>query len=293
MLTSAVEVLWTARYDYQPSWKLERHKHEYFQIIYFLGGRGRFFLHNQEYPISAGDLFLIKPQQYHGLNVASVVKTLDIKFLVKDARLKRPLLKASHRFSESDPGVASLFERIRREGENKTLFYQELCGAYLVQMLILLLRHDGRQPTVHSLAIEVAKDHPEDGVSRRVLAYIREHHAEDLSLQQIARALGFTDRHIRQKFSESVGVSPMRYLLQYRVEKAKELISYSDYALKEIAELAGFKSIHHFTRVFGAVTGTSPAAWRRTYREGICKDVGINPRFSNVNWTIKDSSASK
>jgi AraC-like DNA-binding protein len=70
------------------------------------------------------------------------------------------------------------------------------------------------------------------------------------------------------------------------VARAKELIEYSDYALKEIAEAVGFKTVHHFTRTFTATEGLSPGAWRRKYLEGIRKDVCINPSFSNMNWTI-------
>src|SRR5437870_9412540 len=117
MLTSSVEVLWTARYDYQPSWKLEPHEHDYFQIIYFLSGNGSFLLDGREQPIAHGDLFLLKPQQLHGLTVASVIKTLDLKFVVKDAHLQRTLLRAVSYFPDCDPAITHLFERIRQEGE--------------------------------------------------------------------------------------------------------------------------------------------------------------------------------
>jgi transcriptional regulator GlxA family with amidase domain len=107
-----------------------------------------------------------------------------------------------------------------------------------------------------------------------------------LNLPRIADTLQRSDRHIRQHFEECLGMPPMRYLLQYRIKRAEELIRYSDYALKEVAELVGFKTIHHFTRVFREVAGESPAAWRRKYRAGICKDVCIQPHFSNVNRTF-------
>ena len=107
-----------------------------------------------------------------------------------------------------------------------------------------------------------------------------------MDLPRIADTVQRSDRHIRQHFEDCLGVPPMRYLLQYRIKRAKELIQYSDYALKEIAELVGFKTIHHFTRVFREVAGESPGAWRRKYRAGICKDVCIQPHFSNVNRTF-------
>lgn len=288
MLTSSVEVLWTARYDYQPAWKLERHKHVYFQIIYFLKGSGRFLLNDREQAISPGDLFLIRPHQYHGLTVSSVIKTLDIKFVVKDARLHKSLLGAATLFSAGDPNIPHLFERIRQEGERKAPLFRELCGTYLLQILILLLRQDCRQSERAENPAGVSEDDLTDGLSKRVVKYLHEHYTEEICLSRVARLLGVTDRRIRQKFQEHVGTPPLRYLLQYRVEKAKELISYSEYALKEIAERVGFKNIHHFTRVFSEIAGVSPGAWRQQYCEGIRKDVCIAPRFSNINRTIKD-----
>lgn len=289
MLTSSVEVLWTARYDYQPAWKLEPHEHDYFQIIYFLSGSGSFLLNSHEQAIAHGDLFLLKPHQRHGLTVASVIKTLDLKFDVKDAQLQRTLLKTVSYFPACDPAITHLFERIRQEGEGKGALFQELCGAYLLELLILLLRQERRPARVAHLA-KVPAGCPADAVSKRVVEFIQQHYAEDVHLPEIARVLGMSERRIRQKFQESVGIPPMRYLLQCRVEQAKELINYSDYALKEIAERVGFKNIHHFTRVFSEIAGISPGLWRQQNRQGIRKDVYINPHFSNTIWTITNAA---
>ncbi|MBI1765290.1 MAG: helix-turn-helix transcriptional regulator [Acidobacteria bacterium] len=289
MLTSSVEVLWTARYDYQPSWKLEPHAHDYFQIIYFVSGSGSILLDDHEQAITPGDLFLIKPQQRHGLTVGSVVNSLDLKFVVKDGHLQHTLRKAANHFAACDAAIPHLFERIRQEGEGKGPLFRELCGAYLLEMLILLLRQE-RRPKRNLHLAKVPLGGPADAVSKRIVEFIQQHYAEDVHLPEIARALGMSDRRIRQKFQESVGVPPMRYLLQCRVEHAQELISYSDYALKEIAELTGFKSIHHFTRVFSEIAGVAPGVWRQQNRQGIRKDVYINPHFSNTIWTITDAA---
>lgn len=288
MLTSGVEVLWTARYDYKPHWKLLRHEHDYFQMIYFLGGSGCLFLENREYPIQAGALFLIKPRRYHGLGPSSYVKTLDLKFLVRDSHLRQSLMEATDLIVEKDSSVAAMFEHIRSEGERMSHLYRESCNLFLLQILIHYLRQQRHQ--VDAEAAEPAEDEvPHDHVVRTALDFIKSHYSENLNLQRIAEAAQRSDRHVRQHFEDCLGVPPMRYLLQYRVKKAKELIQYSDYALKEIAELVGFKTIHHFTRVFHELAGESPAAWKRRYQAGICKDVCIYPHFSNVNWTFPDN----
>jgi AraC-like DNA-binding protein/mannose-6-phosphate isomerase-like protein (cupin superfamily) len=290
MLTTSVEVLWTARYDYKHNWKLAPHAHDYFQMIYFLSGSGCLFLGDRDYLVQPGDLFLIKPHKKHALAPYSSVKTLDLKFRVYEADLRQSLLKATDRIREQSATLATLFERIRCEGETTSYLYRESCNLSLLQILIHYLRQDRHAPDL-AIAEPVEERLPGDEVVRRALEFIRSHYAEDLDLPRIAGTVQRSDRHIRQHFEKYLGVPPMRYLVQYRIRRAKELIQYSDYALKEIAELVGFKSIHHFTRVFREVAGESPGAWRRKYRAGICKDVCIQPHFSNVNWTFPQSSA--
>ncbi len=284
MFKSAVEVLWTARYDYQPDWKLLKHEHEYFQMICFLSGSGQLTLGEREYGICPGGLFLIKPHCYHGLNPASAVKTLDVKFLVKDRGLRDLLLNAGDKVEENDCLVANLFERIRLEGEHAAFLYREMCAVYLTHILIQFLRQNESVPS--ETAEEPDDEFIPDPLTQNAIDFVKRHYAEDLNLQRLAQAVGKSDRYIRRRFEEFLGTSPTRYLLRYRIRKSKELIRQSDYPLKEVAELVGFKTIHHFARTFHDICGETPGAWRRKYRAGICKDVCIHPQFSNPIWTV-------
>lgn len=130
-----------------------------------------------------------------------------------------------------------------------------------------------------------------DWIVQQATSYIKEHYAEGCDLQEIADAVGKSDRHVRQHFKDVLNISPRRYLLEYRIQKAKELIEYSSYAFKEIADKVGFKSIHHFARTFHGISGQTPGEWRRKYQAGICKDVYINPHFVNTNWTAPTDAA--
>jgi AraC-like DNA-binding protein len=284
----SIEVLWTARYDYPVRTTLIRHSHSYFQMIYCLGGSGRFFLEDREYALDHGLLFLLKPEKEHGLRSSGLVRTLDIKFLVRDRRLRDALLAAPEVMPQSDTAVAGLLEQIRHEGERKGAFYRELCNTLLLQILIAYLRHGGQE----SAEAEVGESEAlsGDSVVRKTLDFIKTRYADGLTLRQIASAVGGSDRHIRRHFEETLGMPPMRYLLHFRVKRSKELIQSTDCALKEVAELAGFKSIHHFSRVFREIVGETPGAWRQKYRAGICKDVCIDPEFSNAIWTVRESS---
>ncbi len=285
MLTSAIDVLWTARYDYQPGWSLELHQHSYFQMIHFLGGRGTLRLGGANHPIRAGILFLIKPSEIHGLTAQSLVKSLDIKFRVGHGGLRRELLAAAGSVSIPESPAPALFERIRYEGEHKKPFYQEMCRTLMNELLLLYLRQQGGMPAAN-VGLPDEQREMQDPILRRALEFIHTNYGSHISIRDVARALGCSERAVRLHFQDSLGSRPLLFLQRYRVARAKELIEYSDYALKEIAEAVGFKTVHHFTRTFTATEGLSPGAWRRKYLEGIRKDVCINPSFSNMNWTI-------
>ena len=285
MFTSSVEVLWTARYDYQPHTKLAKHEHAYFQMIYFISGSGSVYLKQQEYPIKPGTLVLVKPHSIHALNPSSLVKTLDLKFLVNDRWLRSRLMRASELHEKNDSGISAQFERIRHEGERQGYLHRELCNLFLGEVLLHYLRDDQSQ---EKLCTNDRADHPlySDRIIQQATTFIREHHAQDCTLLQISRAVGKSDRHVRQHFKDVLGISPRLYLLQYRIQKAKDLIEYSSYSFKEIAGRIGFKTVHHFTRAFHEVCGETPGAWRRKNQDGICKDVYIDPQFVNTIWTI-------
>lgn len=289
VVVPSVQVLWTARYDYQPEWRLAEHKHEYFQMIYFVSGSGNARLREQNLKIAPGSLLLIKPGFLHGLNPDSLVKTLDVKFVVNDRRIRKLLLDADEVLAETDPEIADKFERIRHEGERKDPFYRELCSTYLMEILLLYLRATGCGKEEHATET-VNRELMGDWIVQQAAQFIHDHHAEECSLTNLSRVVGRSDRHLRQHFKDVLGVSPRRYLLQYRIQKAQHLIEFSDYAFKEIAEKVGFKTVHHFARAFHEICGETPGGWRRRYQAGICKDVNIDPDFVNTNWTVRAES---
>jgi AraC-like DNA-binding protein len=284
MLGSTIDVLWTARYDYPAGWSLEVHRHSYFQMIYFLGGKGAFQIGDADLPVKPGALALIKPGEAHSGRANSVIKTLDVKFDVQNGSLRAALLKAEGACLLGESRVPELLERIRSEGERRQPLFRDVCRALMTEILLLYLRNQSGCPE----KIPSSEEAPEtvhDLLLRRGMEYIRQNYAAGIGVADVARALGCCDRSLRAHFQTTLGVCPLEYLQRYRVARAKELIEYSDYSLKEIAVRVGFKNVHHFTRLFAEIEGQPPGTWRQIYKEGIRKDICINPRFSNLNWT--------
>jgi AraC family transcriptional regulator len=85
----------------------------------------------------------------------------------------------------------------------------------------------------------------------------------DFSLEQIARECRLSVSHFARAFTRSTGISPHRWLMQRRVEVAKDLMLTTDSSLAEISLRCGFFDQSHFTRVFNEATRETPARWRQ------------------------------
>jgi AraC-like DNA-binding protein len=87
-----------------------------------------------------------------------------------------------------------------------------------------------------------------------------------IPLDRLATECGLSVRHFARAFRQSTGVAPHRWLLKRRVELAHKLLGNPLLSLAEVAVRCGFSDQSHFTRVFTAMSGASPGAWRRMQR---------------------------
>lgn len=97
---------------------------------------------------------------------------------------------------------------------------------------------------------------------RRATEFINEHLEQDLSLVEIAAAAGLSQFHFARAFRRTTGLTPQQYLIQRRIELAKQLLEKGNLPLVEVSLLAGFKNQSHFTTLFRKFTRFTPKAWR-------------------------------
>jgi AraC family transcriptional regulator len=98
---------------------------------------------------------------------------------------------------------------------------------------------------------------------RRIKELMRSELSNKLSLRRLATECDLSVRHFTRAFAQSTGLTPHRYLLRLRLDKARELLLDPALRLHEIAMTCGFADQSHFTRVFSASEKVSPGIWRR------------------------------
>ena len=85
---------------------------------------------------------------------------------------------------------------------------------------------------------------------------------ENIPIADVALACGLSRQYFTKAFKAATGVTPRRWLQQYRVDMAMQLLGTTTLPIAEIAMECGFADQSHFTRVFTSFTGSSPRTWR-------------------------------
>ena len=83
-----------------------------------------------------------------------------------------------------------------------------------------------------------------------------------VDLSEIAAVADLSQFHFARAFRKSTGQTPQQYLMQQRIERAKQLLSKDDLPIVEISLRTGFKNQSHFTTLFRKFTKHTPKLWR-------------------------------
>jgi YesN/AraC family two-component response regulator len=99
-------------------------------------------------------------------------------------------------------------------------------------------------------------------VTEEISRYIRENYVRDISMQDAARHMNYSEAYFSKLFKHCFGKNFTAYLTEYRVEMAKKLLAQSNINIKEVGFAVGYQDSGYFTKVFKRITGKNPTEYR-------------------------------
>jgi len=182
-----------------------------------------------------------------------------LKRVVADLGVDPERLEIRNRFQARDRELETLSWAIKREMESgypSGRLY--LDGLALAVASRLLACHSSLAPPATASV---------EGLSgsrlKRVLSFIEEELAGDLSLERTASVAGVGVSHFKAQFRKAVGIPVHQYVIQRRVEKARNLLSQDGLSMAAVAQAAGFAHQSHMARHMRRILGASPLAMKR------------------------------
>lgn len=191
-----------------------------------------------------------------------IVVTLDPAKVAQFAQSELGLLLDPQQFRDlpqfSDPDLcaAGVMLRDALEGDDMSsaVMFEAMSRVLLVK---LLQRYGKRRPEEVDQAARFTTQQ-----YQRVLDYVQRRLDQSISVDELAREAGLSPSHFSRVFKETLGSTPMQYVMAFRIEQAVKMMTDLKRPLGDIALACGFSDQAHFTRSFKQVTGQTPRQYR-------------------------------
>ena len=248
------------------------HSHDHLEIAFILSGCGRYRIGGELYDVEEGDLLILNPHVFH----QGLVKDEEnpaTEFFVGAAELwlqgfeentlpipkEGPILHTQGELRQKLFRLCTSMEAEKSAGWEGRYFMMK---AYMMQLVLLVLKTQ-MEP------VEITEGRPFESVNKKyvveqILDYFEDHYAEKISLDRIADNMYLSPFYISRIFKSEVGDTPIRHLINIRLEKAMVLLkSGFSGSIQEVAARVGYEDAYHFSKLFKKRYGYPPSQVKR------------------------------
>ncbi len=242
-----MQLPYCALYRFPPGHRVKMHKHNDWEIVYFVEGSGTSEVDGVCYNISKHSITVVPAGVVHNQVGETELASICIRHPGEH-------IDNLQGYWMDVQGVLELPSwQLLLEVGRKEPFYERICIGLLEQIIGLLQRlaFSNKGITSH--------------YTRRAMDIILRREG-GISTNDVAEELHITPDHLRHVFRQQANITPRRFILQVRMSKAKSLLVTTDLPVATVATLCGFSSLYHFSRLFKQSVGLPPSNFRNNNR---------------------------
>ena len=259
------------------------HNHFFHEIYLMLDGQASVVVDAERLPLSSGELLYLAPGVTHHfdylpgtefrycnfafdidykpaeLNLPESIK--DERFLIQNMRA-HPWLRAQDGFG-CRAAVDSLCYSQQTHYMGDFIKIRNYMANFFISALQAYSPIKSRPDFIEAITPENERIKNQ---TLKIAHYIQTHYTDDLSIENVSRALSYSPRHIQRMVSGYFGMSFSNLVLCYRIGHAQHLLYLTDLTIEQISERCGFSSSKIFTRHFKEQHGMTPTEYRHQTR---------------------------
>lgn len=245
-----------------PPYFTEREGIDSYLIVYTVSGSGRLAYRDKSYRLASGQAFFIDCMTYQHYS-AYGDGAWELLWVHLNGSQARRYYEAFCGYSPAPvveagggsviPGrIRELIDLHRARFAHTELLSSRLLTDVLTE-LVVLASGSGQSPGDAPVFV------------KQTVQAIDTRYTEKLTLDSLAWELSVSKFNLSRAFKRHIGLAPIEYLIQVRINHAKELLKYADTPIGEIAESIGIDNASHFINLFKDRTGSTPLAYRKQW----------------------------
>lgn len=276
-------------------WRLYPRKIVDYELLFFYQGEAVFYLEDMPYHLKSGDVLLQVPDQIHrGVtdrerpcryyyvhftpeNLVNDIPESEVRqqiltitsthqtekpdfFLMPQVCLNRVFLPIKTEMGSYRDEIFTLFEKALAERNQLTVNGKVMISIYITQIMVLLTRLLMDELRLNSvLSFEGGMPR----VVQEAILYIQENYQEPLTVTSVCKRLEVSPQYLIRLFQQKLGKTPLQYLNNLRISKAKDLLRDASLTMKEITNAVGLDNPYYFSRLFKKTEGISPSEFKQ------------------------------
>ena len=264
------ELIYISKSKFENDWHSTLHMHPFTEIFFITSGQGTFQIGDEVVSVKESDLILINPNCSHTERSVSSSNPLEyIVFAInnlaigispstlnednsKDSLNTHKILNFNKKKSEILYNLNTLIKEL----EEKNLNYELACKSILTLFLIQVMRNT-------SSDIFITENFEKVNIEcMKIKNYIDSHYSENITLDFLSNLTYVNKFHLVHLFTKEMGISPINYLINKRIDESKNLLITTNYSIRDISSIVGFSNSSYFSQMFKKIAGISPKDFR-------------------------------
>ena len=263
------ELLYISKSKFENDWHSTAHFHPFTEIFFITDGKGAFYLNDHIVNVNKWDLIIINsnclhteksslsdiPLEYIVLGVDNLLLNFQESYSLTSNEQQIKLYEIMN-FSKEKDLFLNYFNNLINEIENKEFNYEIICKSILNMLITHIIRSKTSllfiEESREKLNLECIK----------IKNYIDSHYSQNITLDFLSNLTYMNKFHLVHTFTKQIGLSPINYAINKRIQEAKNLLATTSYSIRDIASIVGFCNSSYFSQMFKKVTGVTPKNYR-------------------------------
>ena len=276
-----ISVLSVCVFSFFPGEVMGNHAHSFIEIHYVAEGKGTVILGGKKFDLSPGSFFITGPNVNHqqssdtespmieygmkcsiDINMHQGMTPDQFETLEELNMVKQAILSKNDQVVEDEADIKGAFERIFEEAYHKKVGYMTMIKKGIFELLVAAARN---MMVSHQISYSFSERELNQYRVRRADEYIADNIQKNITAFELARYLNLSYKQLCRIIKSETGLNAYEWILRKKVERAIDLLKITDKKLLEVAQLTGFSSEYHLSKVIKKVSGNTPTYYRKQY----------------------------